>query len=170
MSLLEKLSINKKITAFFVDGTSKMNLGIATVVDLLNGAERVPVEIAPLQRASRLLTDLAESAGRTVEQAEEGVFLVQPVVSSRSLKLSLSRSLKPSLSRSRLLLSRKSRLPKPLINTLRLELSFSTVQLLVKSRASLRRAKPTRRRLWIIARHWRTEIAPWVRNRCRNRL
>jgi hypothetical protein len=26
------------------------------------------------------LTDLAESAGRTVEQAEEGVFLVQPVV------------------------------------------------------------------------------------------
>jgi hypothetical protein len=80
MTILEKLAINKKITAFFADGSQKMNLGIATVVDLLNGAERVPVEIAPLQRASRLLTDLAESAGRTVEQAEEGVFLVQPVV------------------------------------------------------------------------------------------
>ena len=80
MSILEKLAINKKITAFFADGSQKMNLGIATVVDLLNGIERVPVEIAPLQRASRLLTDLAESAGRTVEQAEEGVFLVQPVV------------------------------------------------------------------------------------------
>jgi hypothetical protein len=39
MSLLEKLAINKKITAFFVDGTSKMNLGVATVVDLLNGVE-----------------------------------------------------------------------------------------------------------------------------------
>jgi hypothetical protein len=41
MSLLEKLAINKKITAFFVDGTSKMNLSIAAVVDLLHGAERV---------------------------------------------------------------------------------------------------------------------------------
>jgi hypothetical protein len=80
MSLLEKLAINKKITAFFADGSQKMNLGIAAVVDLLNGAERVPVQIAPLQRASRLLTDLAESAGRTVEQAEEGVFLVQTMV------------------------------------------------------------------------------------------
>jgi hypothetical protein len=80
MTILEKLAINRKITAFFADGSQKMNLGIATVVDLLNGAERVPIEIAPLQRASRLLTDLAESAGRTVEQAEEGVFLVQPVV------------------------------------------------------------------------------------------
>ena len=80
MTILEKLAINRKITAFFADGSQKMNLGVATVVDLLNGAERVPVEIAPLQRASRLLTDLAESAGRTVEQAEEGVFLVQPVV------------------------------------------------------------------------------------------
>ncbi len=80
MSLLKKLAINKKITAFFVDGTSKMNLGIAAVVDLLNGTEKVPVQIAPLQRASRLLKDLAETAGRTVEQAEEGVFLVQPVV------------------------------------------------------------------------------------------
>ena len=80
MTILEKLAINKKITAFFADGSQKMNLSIATVVDLLNGAERVPVEIAPVQRASRILTELAESAGRTVEQAEEGVFLVQPVV------------------------------------------------------------------------------------------
>jgi hypothetical protein len=70
MSLLEKLSINKKITAFFVDGSSKMNLGIATVVDLLNGAERVPVQIAPVKRAERLLTDLAESAGRTIQKVE----------------------------------------------------------------------------------------------------
>jgi hypothetical protein len=80
MTILEKLVINKKITAFFADGSQKMNLGIATVADLLKGAKRVPVQIAPLERASRLLTDLAESAGRTVEQAEEGVFLVQPVV------------------------------------------------------------------------------------------
>ena len=57
-----------------------MNLGIAAVVDLLKGTEKVPVQLAPVQRASRLLKDLAQSAGRTVEQAEEGVFLVQPVV------------------------------------------------------------------------------------------
>jgi hypothetical protein len=54
-----------------------MNLGIATVVDLLNGKKRVPVDVAPVQRASRLLTDLAESAGRTVQQADDGVSLVQ---------------------------------------------------------------------------------------------
>ncbi|MGB8897863.1 MAG: hypothetical protein WCC90_00790 [Methylocella sp.] len=80
MYLLEKLAINRKITAFFADGSQKMNLGIAAVVDLLKGTEKVPVQLAPVQRASRLLKDLAESAGRTVEQAEEGVFLVQPVV------------------------------------------------------------------------------------------
>lgn len=80
MSLLEKLSINKKITAIFADGTQKMNLGVKSVVDLLNGADRVPVEIAPVQRATRLLTNLAESAGRTVQTVEEGVFLVQPGV------------------------------------------------------------------------------------------
>jgi hypothetical protein len=74
---ISKLAINKKITAFFADGTSKMNLGIATVVGLLNGIDKVPVAVAPVQRASRLLTDLAESAGRIVEQADEGVFLVQ---------------------------------------------------------------------------------------------
>jgi hypothetical protein len=80
---ISKLAINKKITAFFADGSQKMNLGIATVIGLLHGKERVPVDVAPLARASRLLTDLAESAGRIVEQAEEGVFLVQsaePVV------------------------------------------------------------------------------------------
>jgi hypothetical protein len=31
MLLLEKLSINKKITAIFNDGTQKMNLGISSV-------------------------------------------------------------------------------------------------------------------------------------------
>jgi hypothetical protein len=75
MTLLEKLSINKKITAFFVDGTSKMNLGIGAVVDLLHGAERVPVQIAPVKRAERLLADLAESAGRTIQKVEDGTFL-----------------------------------------------------------------------------------------------
>jgi hypothetical protein len=80
MSLLEKLAINRKVTAFFVDGTSKMNLGVKSVVDLLNGTDRVPVQIAPLKRAERLLTNLAQSAGRTVHKAEDGVFLVQPGV------------------------------------------------------------------------------------------
>jgi hypothetical protein len=77
MSLLAKLSINKKITAFFADGSQKMNLGVAAVVDLLNGVEKVPVQIAPVKRAERLLTDLAESAGRTIQKVEEGTFLAQ---------------------------------------------------------------------------------------------
>jgi hypothetical protein len=75
MSLLEKLSINRKITAFFADGSRKMNLSIATVVDLLKNTERVAIQIAPVKRAERLLTDLAESAGRTIQKVEEGTFL-----------------------------------------------------------------------------------------------
>ena len=86
MSLLEKLSINKKITAFFVDGTSKMNLGIAAVVDLLNGSERVQVQIAPVKRAERLLTNLAETSGRIVEKADDGVFLAQPAVDAPTVE------------------------------------------------------------------------------------
>jgi hypothetical protein len=87
---ISKLSINKKITAFFVDGSQKMNLGVAAVVDLLKGAERVQVQIAPVKRAERLLTDLAETSGRIVEKADEGVFLAQPM-RRLSRKLSLSR-------------------------------------------------------------------------------
>ena len=41
---ISKLAINKKITAFFADGSQKMNLGIATVIGLLHGKERVPVD------------------------------------------------------------------------------------------------------------------------------
>jgi hypothetical protein len=80
MTILEKLAINRKITAFFADGSQKMNLGIATVVGLLNGTDKVAVDVAPAQRASRLLTNLAESSGRKVEQAQDGVFLVHPGV------------------------------------------------------------------------------------------
>jgi hypothetical protein len=54
-----------------------MNLSIATVVDLLKNTERVAVQIAPVKRAERLLTDLAESAGRTIQKVEEGTFLAQ---------------------------------------------------------------------------------------------
>ena len=35
MNTLTKLAINKKISAIFADGTSKMNLGVSTVVGLL---------------------------------------------------------------------------------------------------------------------------------------
>jgi hypothetical protein len=75
MSLLAKLSINKKITAFFADGSQKMNLGVAAVVDLLKGTERVQVQIAPVKRAERLLSDLAESAGRTSRRSRKVHFL-----------------------------------------------------------------------------------------------
>jgi hypothetical protein len=83
---ISKLSINKKITAFFVDGSQKMNLGVAAVVDLLKGAERVQVQIAPVKRAERLLTDLAETSGRIVEKADEGVFLAQPAVDAPTVE------------------------------------------------------------------------------------
>jgi hypothetical protein len=86
MTLLAKLSINKKITAFFADGSQKMNLGVAAVVDLLNGVEKVPVQIAPVKRAERLLTDLAETSGRIVEKADECVFLAQPAVDAPTVE------------------------------------------------------------------------------------
>jgi hypothetical protein len=74
-----RLLFRKKITAVFADGSSKMNLGIATVVRMLKGATNVPVEVAPDAAARKLLDDLARSAGRTVERASAGTFLTPPV-------------------------------------------------------------------------------------------
>jgi hypothetical protein len=60
-----RLLFRKKITAVFADGSSKMNLGIATVVRMLKGATNVPVEVAADAAARKLLDELARSAGRT---------------------------------------------------------------------------------------------------------
>jgi hypothetical protein len=70
----------KKITAVFADGSSKMNLGIATVVRMLKGATNVPVEVAADAAARKLLAELARSAGRTVEHTSAGLYLTPPVV------------------------------------------------------------------------------------------
>ena len=75
-----RLLFRKKITAVFADGSSKMNLGIATVVRMLKGATNVPVEVAADAAAQKLLAELARSAGRTVERASAGIFLTPPVV------------------------------------------------------------------------------------------
>ena len=75
-----QLLLRKKITAIFADGSSKMNLGIATVVRMLKGATNVPVEVAADAAARKLLAELARSAGRTVERASAGIFLTPPVV------------------------------------------------------------------------------------------
>src|SRR5580704_3174803 len=79
-----RLLFRKKITAVFADGSSKMNLGIATVVRMLKGAPNVPVEVAADAAARKLLDELARSAGRTVERTVErasvGTFLTPPVV------------------------------------------------------------------------------------------
>jgi hypothetical protein len=72
--------VRKKITAIYADGSSKMNLGIATVVRMLKGATNVPVEVAADAAARKLLDELARSAGRTVERASAGIFLTPPVV------------------------------------------------------------------------------------------
>ena len=68
MNTLTKLAINKKISAIFADGTSKMNLGVSTVVGLLSAVDRVPVEVAPFSRSTKLLADLAEGSGHQVTQ------------------------------------------------------------------------------------------------------
>ena len=73
-----QLLFRKKITAVFADNSSKINLGIATVVRMLQGAANVPVEVAAGAAARELLDDLALSAGRTVERASAGTFLTSP--------------------------------------------------------------------------------------------
>ena len=75
-----QLLFRKKITAIYADGSSKMNLGIATVVRMLKGATNVPVEVAADAAARKLLAELARSAGRTIERASAGIFLTPPVV------------------------------------------------------------------------------------------
>ena len=75
-----QLLVRKKITAIYADGSAKINLGIATVVRMLKGATNVPVEVAADAAARKLLDELAASAGRTVERASAGIFLMPPVV------------------------------------------------------------------------------------------
>jgi hypothetical protein len=72
-----RLLFRRKITAVFADGSSKMNLGIATVVRMLQGAA-VPVDVAADAAARELLAELARSAGLTVERASAGTFLTSP--------------------------------------------------------------------------------------------
>jgi hypothetical protein len=43
---LQVLSIKRKITALFADGSSKQNLGIPSVVELLDGAPNCPVTVS----------------------------------------------------------------------------------------------------------------------------
>jgi hypothetical protein len=71
-----QLLVRKKITAIYADGSSKMNLGIATVVRMLKGSTNVPVEVAADAAARKLLAELAASAGRTVERVSAGIFRV----------------------------------------------------------------------------------------------
>jgi hypothetical protein len=169
MSLLEKLAINKKITAFFADGSQKMNLGIAAVVALLNGAERVPVQIAPLQRASRILTELAESAGRTVEQAEEGVFLVQPMVEP------VREVAAPSVAEA--IAEPVQVMVHPEVTVVKAPHKYATLGTIffsgsiagqIKSVFKTRETNPAK--VVDYRQALANEIAPWVRNRCRNRL
>jgi hypothetical protein len=75
-----QLLVRRKITAIYANGSSKMNLGIATVVRMLKGATNVPVEVAADAAARKLLDELARSAGRTVEHTSAGLFLTPPVV------------------------------------------------------------------------------------------
>ena len=48
---------------------------------LLSGVDRVPVEVAPFSRSTKLLVDLAESSGHQVTQNDgNGTLLVRPAV------------------------------------------------------------------------------------------
>ena len=76
---LQSLSIKKKITALFADGSSRMNLGIPSVLELLDGVSDVPVEVSGDEpSASQLLKDLATSANRKITCAENGLVLTLP--------------------------------------------------------------------------------------------
>ncbi|PNE10275.1 MAG: hypothetical protein CR217_15180 [Beijerinckiaceae bacterium] len=80
MSLLASLSIRKKITAIFHDGSSKQNLGIPSVLELLDGIQDCPVEVdgnAP--DASQILRDLSSQSGRKITAAPDGLVLTLPV-------------------------------------------------------------------------------------------
>ena len=77
---LTQLLVRKKITAIYANGSSKMNLCIATVARMLKGATNVPVEVAADAAARKLLAELAQSAGRTVEHTSAEIFLMPPVV------------------------------------------------------------------------------------------
>ncbi len=80
MSILQSLSIKRKITAVFRDGSSKMNLGIPATVEMLSGAEDIPVMVDGNEpSASQLLKDLAAQANRTVTCAPDGLLLTRPV-------------------------------------------------------------------------------------------
>jgi hypothetical protein len=69
-----RLLFRKKITAIYADGMAKMNLGIATVVRMLQGAANVPVEAAADAAARKLLAELARSAGRPSNGPPQGSF------------------------------------------------------------------------------------------------
>jgi hypothetical protein len=85
MSLLQSLSVKKKITAIFADGSSRMNVGIPSVVELLNGVDNIPVEVSgDVPESSQLLKDLAASANRKITCAPNGLLLPLPVVESIS--------------------------------------------------------------------------------------
>jgi hypothetical protein len=80
MSILSSLSIKRKITAIFEDGSSKMNLGIPTVLELLEGMSDVPVEVSgDAPDASQILRDLAVQANRKITAAPDGLILTLPI-------------------------------------------------------------------------------------------
>jgi hypothetical protein len=70
-----RLLFRKKITAVFADGSSKMNLGIATVVRMLKGAPNVPVEVAADAAARELLAEPGRKRDRRLAQLRRIFFL-----------------------------------------------------------------------------------------------
>ena len=59
-----RLLFRKKSRAIYADGSSKMNLGIATAVRMLKGATNVPVEVAA-DAAARKLAGWGRSGNKT---------------------------------------------------------------------------------------------------------
>ena len=73
-----RLLFRKKITAVFADGSSKMNLGIATVVRMLKGAPNVPVEVAADAAARELLAEPGRKRDRRLAQLRRIFFYFRP--------------------------------------------------------------------------------------------
>jgi hypothetical protein len=78
--------VRKKITAIYADGSSKMNLGIATVVRMLKGATNVPVEVAAdaaaLYNVLKSCSVKPRAAGGEGDKVNRGLFIAAVAVAA----------------------------------------------------------------------------------------
>lgn len=78
---LDRLSLKRKITAIFTDGSRRQNLGIDSTVALLQGLRaEIPVDADPQDpQASDLLNQISAKSGLKLRHSDDAhIFLAQP--------------------------------------------------------------------------------------------